>query len=117
MEFSLAYLAQRILYRIGDFFHHWYADGSRYLVHQFMSALENLDKTLAIIITARHFFEPLYKDYSIIGRILGVIFRSIRILIGLFVYFIIGMIFVGIYLVWIATPVLLIFFGIKNAIK
>ena len=117
MDFSITYLVQRIFYRIGDFFHHWYVDGSKYLVRQFIYILESFDETLAIGITARHFFEPLYKDYSAIGRILGVIFRSIRILIGFVIYLLLGAIFALILLAWVATPALLVLFGIKNAIK
>ena len=81
-DFALGYLLHRFFYRIFDFFRHWYVDGSRVIAHTFISTLERIDRSLAVKITLQHFFEPLYKDYSIIGRILGVFFRSIRILIG-----------------------------------
>jgi hypothetical protein len=113
MEFSPVYLARRMLYRVVDFFHHWYVDGSQSLVHRFVGILESMDETLAIAITARHFFEPLYKDYTIIGRILGVIFRSIRIFIGLIVYTFVGAIFVIIYAAWVAIPAVLLFYAFR----
>ena len=108
MDFAPFYLIQRFLYRIGDFFHHWYVDGSRAFGNQFMLTLTALDQTFAIAITARHFFEPLYKDYSVIGRILGVIFRTGRILIGSIVYLVVAILFIAVYLLWISIPAVLL---------
>ena len=71
MDFAPIYLAQRFFYRIGEFFHHWYVDGSRAIGRKFMLALSIADQSFAIKVTLHHFFEPLYKDYSVIGRILG----------------------------------------------
>ena len=82
MDFSIVYLAHRLLYRFLDFFHHWYVDGSRAFGRRFMTTLTTADRSLAVAITLRHFWEPLYKDYSIIGRILGIVFRSVRVVIG-----------------------------------
>ena len=106
MDFAPAYLVQRFFYRLIDFFHHWYVDGSRYLGHKFLRLLADMDKTLAIGVTVRHFFEPLYRDYSVIGRILGVIFRTGRVALAAVFYVFIGIIFILIYLAWIALPAL-----------
>ena len=71
--------------------------------------MENLDKTFAITLNLRYFFAPLYKDYSIMGRILGIIFRTIRIIIGTIIYFFISILFLGIVLFWIfLLPLILI---------
>jgi hypothetical protein len=105
MDFAPAYLVQRFFYRFVDFFHHWYVDGSRYLGHRFLSILRNADRTIALQITLRHFFEPLYRDYSVIGRILGVIFRTGRIVIGVIVYFFLTLAFLALYLLWLAAPI------------
>ncbi len=114
MDFAPAYLIQRFFYRALDFFHHWYVDGSRYLGHKFFSLLLDMDKTLAIRITIRHFFEPLYRDYSVIGRILGVVFRTGRIAIGTLFYFLITVLFVTAYLVWVAAPLALIIYAARS---
>ncbi len=111
MDFAPAYLLYRFLYRVFDFFRHWYVGGSRVIGHGFMSVLESADRSFAVRITFKHFFEPLYKDYSIIGRILGVIFRSGRILIGLCVYAIIAVLFIIIYIAWLLIPVIIISYG------
>lgn len=114
MSFSLFYLVSRFFWRIADFFHHWYFHGSKNIAYYFVGILEKADRTLALKITLRHFFEPLYQDYSVIGRILGVIFRSSRILIGLVAYIVLGFLGLVLYLAWLALPVFLIFGIVKN---
>lgn len=114
-DFALGYLLQRFFYRIFDFFRHWYVGGSRTIAHSFISTLENIDRSLAVKITLQHFFEPLYKDYSVIGRTLGVIFRSARIAVGIVVYAVMVVCFVCIYVVWVLIPPTLIFFSLWKA--
>ena len=65
--------------------------------------------------TLRHFFQPLYKDYTFIGRILGIVFRTCRIFIGVVVYAFVLLIFLAAYVVWLAAPIILILyvFGAK----
>lgn len=104
MNFSLFYLFNRLVYRILDFLHHWYYDASRQWAHFFISALEKLDRTFAFGITFKYFFHPLYKDYTILGRILGVIFRTGRIILGGVLYLGLAVVFLGLYLAWILVP-------------
>ena len=110
--FAPIYLIDRFFYRIFDFFRHWYVNGSRKIAHVFILSLENIDRSLAIKITLRHFFEPLYKDYSVIGRLLGIIFRLGRVVVGLVTYVVVMVCFLCVYLAWIAIPPVLIFFSI-----
>jgi hypothetical protein len=111
-DFALGYLFYRFFYRIFDFFRHWYVGGSRMIAHAFISTLEHIDQSFAVKITIEHFFEPLYKDYSAIGRILGFIFRSARVVIGVVIYAAIAAWFAGVYLIWIAIPPALLFFSV-----
>jgi hypothetical protein len=114
MNFALIYLIHRFFYRLLDFFQHWYIGGSRRFAHSFISFLERLDEVFAVKITIEYFFHPLYKDYSIVGRILGIIFRSFRILIGGAVYILVGLVFLIVYLGWLAVPPIIIFYTFKN---
>jgi len=114
MDFALIYLINRALYRIGDFFHHWYYDGSRNFGRTYIALLERLDQTFAVSINFRFLFQPLYKDFTIVGTILGPIFRGGRILIGLVVYFFFSIIFLALYLAWLLAPVVLIFYAAKK---
>ncbi|MFA6354585.1 MAG: hypothetical protein WCX12_02805 [Candidatus Paceibacterota bacterium] len=114
MNFAPVYLVVRFFILIGDFLHHWYIDGSRRLADFFVSSFEKLDQTLAIRITVKYFFQPLYKDFTILGRILGVIFRSGRILIGLVVYLIVAGVFLAVYLVYVLLLPVLIAMTLKS---
>ncbi len=111
MNFALVYLANRALYRVIDFFHHWYWDGSRNFARAFIAFLENLDRTFAVRLTFKFLFQPLYKDYSPVGRVLGVIFRSGRIATGLAVYVFFALIFFLLYLAWLLLPPALIMYA------
>ncbi|MBI3589225.1 MAG: hypothetical protein HY093_02320 [Candidatus Liptonbacteria bacterium] len=108
MDIAPVYLLRRLFYYLVNFFHHWYVHGSRNIGHYFLALLERLDKTLAIKITFKYFFQPLYKDYTVIGRIFGVVFRSARILLGVGVYAVIGVALLTFYLGWLALPLLMI---------
>ena len=109
MSYAPAYLLHRFFFRIIGFFHHWYIDASRWFLHGLNGIFMNLEQSFALCVTFRHFFEPLYKDYSIVGRILGVIFRSGRIVIGLLVYGIVTVLFMAVYIAWLSLPLLLLF--------
>jgi hypothetical protein len=111
-DFALGYLVHRFFYRIFDFFRHWYVGGSRIIAHAFISTLEDIDRSFAVKITLQHFFEPLYKDYSVIGRILGVIFRSFRVAIGIVIYAVIAVCFAVAYVIWILALPALLFFSV-----
>lgn len=114
MDFAPIYLIQRFFYRIADFFHHWYVDGSRAIGNQFITTLQATDQTFAIKITLRYFFQPLYKDYSVIGRIMGVVGRTGRIIIGGVVYLLTAITFAVVYVVWLAIPVAILWVAITG---
>lgn len=109
MSFSLVYLVQRFFYRIYEFLRHWYIGGLSAVFHQTLSLLELLDRKFALKITVRYLFRPLYQDYTILGYILGFIFRSIRVIAASFLYFLIILLASAVYLVWAAIIPYLIF--------
>jgi hypothetical protein len=79
-----------------------------------MLTLTAMDQSLAVAITLRHFFEPLYKDYSVIGRILGIVFRTFRVLIGGVFYILLVIVFGVVYIIWVAIPAVIIFYAAKH---
>lgn len=111
MDFAPSYLIQRFFYRIFDFFHHWYVDGSQFFRRRCIGVLAAVDRIFAITITLRHFLKPLYPDHVVIGRILGVIFRTGKILVGAVVYLFVALLFLVSYLIWILIPVATLFYA------
>lgn len=74
-----------------------------------LNVLEKLDKIFAIRITIRHWLKPLYQDRTIVGYVLGFIFRSLRILLAAFFYILIFLIGCLIYFLWALLPLFLIY--------
>lgn len=114
MNFAPAYLIHRFFYLAFEFFHHWYIDGSRALGRWFFNYFLRLDETLALKVTVKYFFQPLYKDYTLMGRILGFVFRPLRILVGLLVYSIVGTVFAFAYLIWVGLPFIILLYGFSD---
>src|SRR3989338_2378716 len=85
-HFALGYLLERIVYRVFIFLHHWFVDGSMFFFRAYTNLLVSMERTFAVRITFHHLFEPLYGDYSAVGRVVGPIFRVGRSVVGIFLY-------------------------------
>lgn len=108
MNFAPVYLIYSFFLNIFNFLEHWYAYGFKFWIGLWLKNIQSLDKTFAVVINLKHFFVPLYKDYTLIGRFTGIILRFFRILIGFIIYLIITIIFGIIILVWWLIPIFLI---------
>ena len=105
MFLVVEYLTDRFFYRFVQFFIHWYGHGFLTIGGAGLRTLEYFDRILAVKITARNFLTPLYGDYSPLGRVLGVIFRSLRLLAGGILYIFISAWFLAAYILWAAMPI------------
>jgi hypothetical protein len=114
MSFAPVYLLNRFMFRLTDFMSHWYIDGSRRFAHGYIDLLQSLDHALALRVTLHYFWRPLYGDYTIIGRILGVVFRTLRVLVALVVYAFISFFALILYVVWLSLPFLPLFFAYRS---
>ncbi|MBI4159686.1 hypothetical protein HY504_00810 [Candidatus Wolfebacteria bacterium] len=103
------YILNRFIFRITEFLRHWYVRGIAFFAHHTIVILSALDTRVAFGITLRHFGEPLYQDRTIIGYILGFIFRSLRLVMGGFVYGVIIILAALLYALWAALPLYVIF--------
>lgn len=109
MNITVVYLFQRFLYRVFEFLRHWYLKSFFIYSHAVINFLERLDKIFALKVTLRHIFQPLYKDYSIIGYVLGFIFRTGRIIGASFIYAVLIALAILIYVIWLLAPVYIIY--------
>ncbi len=108
MNIALVYVLERLFYRIVEFLRHWYVKSGRLYSNFVLNQLEKLDRSLAWKITAQHLFEPLYRDYSVIGYLMGFVLRLFRLAVAGVVYAAVFVVAVGIYLLWLAVPPYLI---------
>ena len=97
-----------MVFRVFDFFHHWYIGGSRRFAYRFVFFIRSIDQVFAVKITLEHFFEPLYGDYSPVGRFFGFFFRTFRVLLGSAVHLFFITLFATAYVLWLATPLLIL---------
>ena len=111
--FSLFYLIKQFFFRIFSFLRHWYIDGFVFVWHKLLGALERLDRFFAVKITMRHWLEPLYQDKTVLGYILGFIFRTLRVLFGGMVYLVISILGAMIYLAWALVPLYCVYMIFK----
>jgi hypothetical protein len=68
------------------------------------SYFHKLDRTFAWKITFQNLFQPLYKDYTIVGYVLGFTFRLARLFVASLVYGGVFVVALGAYLVWVLLP-------------
>ena len=109
MALALVYLGNRFLYRIGEFLRHWYKDGFFFFFRRLIDFLERLDRYFALRVTFRYLFQPLYQNYTFIGYFLGFIFRGVKLGIAGFIYFLVILIWLGLYLGWALVPLIIIY--------
>ena len=111
---ALVYVFQRLFYRIGDFLRHWYIKSAKKYWTSVIDQLQEIDYTLAWRITLKNLFQPLYGDYSVIGYVLGFLFRGARLVITSAIYLVIFVFAFGVYAAWLAIPPFIIFMAITS---
>ncbi|MDP2704673.1 MAG: hypothetical protein Q8P01_05740 [bacterium] len=105
----LLYLIHRVAYRVLEFFRHWYVNGFRLYWSFIVRSLMWFDRYFAWKITLRHIFEPLYKDYSVLGYMLGVPFRFGKVVAGGVVYALFLFVAAAVFLIWLlAVPYIIV---------
>jgi hypothetical protein len=109
MNSAPIYLAERFLYRIKTFLEHWYIVSFKKYSDFVLNFLSRIDYYLAWKITLKYLFQPLYKDYSVLGYILGFTFRSLRLVGASVIYVILFFLIAGLYFFWLLVPPLLIY--------
>ncbi len=109
--FALSYLVQLGLARIVGFFRHWYRDGSLTFLRAYRSYSKSLEDTVASRAMLHLLFRPLYGDYSVVGRIIGPIFRAGRLLGGGLAHLVLAAAFGLVYVAWVALPIAIILYA------
>mgnify|MGYP001163382569 CR=1 FL=1 len=79
----------------------WFVLKPKAILNLLVEIIKDLDKNFAVAINFKLILKPLYKDYSLIGRIIGPIFRFFRVLVGGIIYLLIALVFLLVILVWI----------------
>ena len=102
------YIFTELSKRLTDFFRRWYGLASIRIWANLIERLSSIDRVFAIRINAKLWSQPLYGDYTIVGRIIGPIFRIGRIIIGLSMYVVLTLVTFVAWLVWLMIPLYII---------
>ena len=105
---TFVYLIKRFFYRIFDFLRHWYVKSAKIYSNFVVDRLQKMDRVLAWRVNAKYLFQPLYKDYSLVGHILGFPLRFLRLIGTGLVYIFVFVLAILIYLIWLAIPIVII---------
>ncbi|MBI2022130.1 ATP-dependent Clp protease ATP-binding subunit [Candidatus Daviesbacteria bacterium] len=82
----------------------WYPDALNLFIRSWVNLLNVLEEDLAVGLMIKLIFVPLFHDSTFIGRVLSLIFRSIRILAGLVAFAFATVIVLLIGLTWFLLP-------------
>jgi hypothetical protein len=111
---ALLYLLRQFCYRICEFLRHWYVKSFKIYANFVLDKLERIDRVLAWRINFRYLFEPLYGDYSFVGRILSFIIRVAKLFATSLIYLVIFLFIIAAYLIWLLFPVIVVIMAIAN---
>lgn len=64
----------------------WYPESLSFFILTWKNLISYLEEDLAVGLMLKLFFTPLFHDSSFVGKILSIIFRMIRILLGIFAF-------------------------------
>lgn len=111
-----AYLAQKFSWRIVDFLRHWYVRSAKLYSNYVLDKLHDFDKVLAWKITLKNLFTPLYKDYTLLGYVLGFFLRTARLIVASAFYAVAFAVALALYVAWLLIPPVLvaIFLGVLH---
>ena len=110
----ISYLALQIVRQPLIFLRRWYIDATEKFWAAVAEHAAAIDRVFAIKIMLRTITQPLYGDYTIVGRILGPIFRLSRACIAFVVFAIYFAIAAAIWFSWALILPYLIFIAIRN---
>ncbi|OGE72280.1 hypothetical protein A3H40_02185 [Candidatus Daviesbacteria bacterium RIFCSPLOWO2_02_FULL_38_15] len=86
----------------------WYPEGLAFFIRTWKNLMLFLEEDLAVGLMVKLFFTPLFHDSTIVGLILSFLFRSTRILMGLFAFIFSTAALLGIAVLWFGLPILAI---------
>lgn len=81
----------------------------------FTRGARGIEESIAVRVTLHLFFQPLFRDYSVVGRILGPIFRLGRLVVGGVAYAILFVLLLFAYVCWLILPIVLFWYVIRAA--
>ena len=99
------------LYRnIALFFEYYFIRQTTVLWRFFFEQFAHLNRVFGITANMKHFFEPLYRDYSFGGYIFAIPWRACLIVAGLISSICLFVLFLSMWIFWVGLPFFISYF-------
>lgn len=82
----------------------WYPESLPFFIITWKNLISYLEEDLAVGLMLKLFFTPLFHDSSIVGKILSIIFRAVRIFLGIFAFAITTLVLIIVAIFWLILP-------------
>jgi hypothetical protein len=99
---------------IFNFFYFWYFSSSKSFWRKEISFMKGIERDIGVFINLKLLFQPIFGDYSYMGRVIGPIFRLGRVLLGFIIMAISIIVILIIYTIWIILPPLAFLMAVLN---
>lgn len=86
------------------YFHHF----PQKILRKYFDNIYSWESSIKLRANLRNFFKPLYGDYSVLGRVIGLVYRTISILFGTIFYSLLFLVYLFFVLIWLGLPIFLI---------
>ena len=93
---------------MNQFFSYWYGSSAPRFFDAYTDTVASTEETFAVRQTMANISKPLFQDYTLGGRVVGVLMRLARIAAGLICYSVMAVLFAVAYLAWLAFPLVCI---------
>ncbi len=100
-----------------DFFSFWYITSSKAFWYKEIYFIKGIERDMGVLINLKLMFQPIFGDYSYMGRVIGPIFRLGRVLIGFIIMAVSIVAVTAIYLIWIILPPLAFLMVFLNLVE
>jgi hypothetical protein len=94
----------RIFKGISGFLSFWYVRGSQDFWHREVNMIKGVGRDIGVLINLKLIFQPIYGDYSLIGKLIGPIFRLCRVFFGILLAIFLSFLIIACYALWLLLP-------------
>lgn len=97
-----------------DFFVFWYVKSSKEFWSREIAFVRKVESDIGILVNLKLITQPIFGDYSAMGKVIGPIFRLCRVFIGSAIVIFSLLVIIVSYAVWLIAPALVIVMVLRN---
>lgn len=99
-----------------NFLYFWYVKSSRDFWSSEIKFMRSVEREIGVMVNLKLITQPIFGDYSYVGRFLGPFFRFCRVAIGLILLLVSFVSIIVIYVIWVFLPPITLYMIFMNLI-